>query len=118
MMIAPEPSYIVMIKLSFYYSEATEFFVQYDACSRCGEIPCPCLECREPVSEEIECFDTNMAENEKRFKLYKLCTTILFGYLGKNNRVALPKCVVLEIRSMYPSNDGSYVRFQDSNVSE
>ena len=88
-------------------------------CIRCGEIPCPWLECREAVLEHVEGLeDMDIAADQKRFQLYKLCTTILFGYLGKNNRVPLPQCVLLEIRRMYPSNDGSYVGFQDANISK
>ena len=35
-------------------------------------------------------------------------------FIGKNRRYSLPACVVMKIRSLYPSSDGKYKAFKAS----
>ena len=37
-----------------------------------------------------------------------------YGYLGKGNRRVCPSCVVMKIRSIYPSPTGIYMGFKES----
>ena len=58
-----------------------------------------------------------ISENEndwRRHISYRQAARWAWDRLGRNVRRVLPACVVTEIRSRYPNNDGQYRNFQDS----
>ena len=55
--------------------------------------------------------DNVPSKSEIRNFIYKLFTRLIHGYLGKDNRIELPTCVVANVRNKYPNEDGEYVGF-------
>jgi hypothetical protein len=52
--------------------------------------------------------------NNYRFAAYRQFTLLVHSYLGKDNRIPLPSCVVSRIRKEYPDPNENYVGFRFS----
>ena len=53
-----------------------------------------------------------------RFAAFKQYISWIYTRLGRNIRQVIPACIVWEIRKKFPSDDGEYVPFKYSEVSE
>lgn len=53
------------------------------------------------VSKEVK----DMTPSNKLFILYYYYATSVYQFHGKGNRVELPKCIVPEIRRVYPDEE-------------
>jgi hypothetical protein len=50
----------------------------------------------------------SMTNKHKRFLLYYWYATNVFQFRGKGNRINLPKCLIQDVRKLYPELDGRY----------
>lgn len=57
----------------------------------------------------------NMTHANYRHFAYRNYVDYMHGKLGRGNRRVIPACVVAFIRDRWPSPDGNYVGFQDSD---
>lgn len=48
-----------------------------------------------------------------RKEAYRAFTILCHGYLGRGNRVQLPKCVTDGVRKHFPSDDGMYMGYHN-----
>ena len=55
---------------------------------------------------------TALTNKEIRFYLYRYASRWIHGYLGKGNRIKLPKCVRGEILDLAPEPGGIYIGFK------
>ena len=44
---------------------------------------------------------------------YQESVCLMYGVLGRGNRVELPECVVKGVRSVYPDEDNRYIGHRD-----
>lgn len=59
-----------------------------------------------------------MSHKNYRYHAYRSYVQYLHGRLGRRNRRVIPACVVAKIRSLWPSEDGTYVGFRDVDDEE
>ena len=59
--------------------------------------------------------EMDKSPKESRFKMYKLMSGLLHGYLGKGCRMELPVCISDAIKHQFPEPDGKYVGYKESN---
>ena len=86
--------------------ECSKHGVQFAVCVRkCVPIKGISLEkvARECVFVDKEFRD--MTNRNKRFLLYYYYATSVYQFHGKGNRVDLPKCILSEVRSVYPDEE-------------
>lgn len=57
------------------------------------------------------CFDL-MTNTNYRYHAYRSYISYMHGRLGPRNRRVIPACVVAKIRSLWPSEDGTYVGYK------
>jgi hypothetical protein len=69
-------------------------------------------------ADELRENDATLNNKEIRFQLYRRATNWIHGYLGRQNRVELPKCVRGEIVDIAPDPNQSYVGFQAADSQE
>jgi hypothetical protein len=55
-----------------------------------------------------------IGNKQLRFLAYSAFTSMKHGYLGKHNRIPIPKCVESGIRLNYPDNNNEYVGFRSA----
>ena len=56
------------------------------------------------------------SNNKKRFSCYKEYVVLVYGSIGKNNRIRLPKCNEKYVKEKYPEvNTDGYVGFVENN---
>ena len=86
-------------------------------CLWCNEAVC----CFFGIESEIYLFGESLTPDDSasfrascRKKAYRYATGLLYGPLGKNKRVKLPKCVEDGVRSYFPDPKGSYMGFRES----
>jgi hypothetical protein len=71
------------------------------------------------VEEEIDIWITEQVEetlsnnNFIRNKIYTIYSRLIDGYMGKGRRKRLSACIEINVRSMYPKEDGKYTGFKD-----
>ena len=88
-------------------------------CFEFGESTCCIISYKEEVHMTFEGYEIHKEQCESsdisknRFYCYREFTRIVYGYLGKNNRIELPSCIVKQIHNMYPDKSGKYVGFND-----
>ena len=89
-------------------------------CFVCGETPCCLLTYKEELRMTFEgCkiheeqYEVSLNE-KKRFYCYREFTRIVYGYLGKGNRVEVAPCIIKTIHEIYPDKGGKYIGFKDS----
>ena len=88
-----------------------------DVCSRCGEEPCFMIEKKENFEGLVLMYrvDDTLNNTQRRFRMYRECTLLLHGHLGKENRKKLPSCITDEIRQAFPADKNtSYVGFKEA----
>ena len=91
-------------------------------CEHCGQNPCVWVQYLDRYNASIEDGSLLRAfgedtegpvENETmRYVSYRAFIRVMHGILGDDNRVENPPCVVNNIRSRFPSNDGHYTGFR------
>ena len=95
-------------------------------CTLCGENPCVVVGIYNDLVEHAEELmgerneeeerDDQLTAKEIRFRLYRLAIWLLHGHLGRGNRKRLPRCVMGEIRDLFPNRPGvSYVNFKGND---
>ena len=84
-------------------------------CDHCNREPCIWEEYRDDVIEFIESKKScgEMRSNMLRKYGYQECIRIMYGRMGKGNRVELPRCVVSGVRNEYPDVDNRYMGYKD-----
>lgn len=92
-----------------------------ETCITCGYSPCSLITFTNELQQSITLVDTPAAgvdwnHKEKRFHLYKHFTKLVYGPLGKGERIPLPICVEKRVRERYPSPDGKYAGFSNKQT--
>ena len=97
-------------------------------CEGCGQFPC-IWECNKDefldtlysgrISREanVKGISNRIHRNKRmRNKSYMILSFMIDGRLGKDNRKSLPRCVVDNVRKLFPAPNGKYVGFQLSEA--
>ena len=89
-----------------------------ECCDDCKEDPCLMETHQEQFQGLLEFYraDELLTSNrQRRFKMYREMTRLIHGYLGKNNRKELPKCIADCIRDAFPNEPNvAYIGFRDT----
>ena len=94
-----------------------------ETCVNCGELPCSTVTYSEELrltfegcqSERLtrESKNEKMSPDQARFYSYTEFVRIVYGALGKGNRVQLSPCIEKCIRDEFPNDNGEYVGFKE-----
>jgi hypothetical protein len=87
-------------------------------CDLCNQTPCFLLQVDPEFSQDSnlmellsetgdELVHEGKSSREIRYKLYRIATKFVNGYLGKGNRVPLPPCVIGDIKDSFPASVGT-----------
>ena len=80
----------------------------------CGKTPCSVLEEKNILKNIFKKADNMVgaSNNQTRFCCYKEYVVLVYGSVGKNNRIRLPKCSEKCVKDKYlEDNDDDYVGF-------
>ena len=84
-------------------------------CPHCKQTPCCLVNGMKDLLVErgLEfASDRNLPNRSVRYRLYRCAARSFFGYLGWRNRKELPKCIIDQIRFLYPEGyAGDYTNF-------
>ena len=94
-----------------------------NSCKACESDPCLWIEHHESVLSEIEIFkEEKVAKGEAcpnnvcRKHGYRHFSLLIYGHLGKGQRVKLPGCIEEGVRSKYPNQSGkAYMGYKQSD---
>ena len=86
-------------------------------CITCGYTPCSLIAFEDQLKQTFEMVETptkgvEWNNKEKRFQSYSHFTKLLYGPLGKGERIPLPVCVEKHIRDRFPEENGNYVGYK------
>jgi hypothetical protein len=62
--------------------------------------------------------DNKVTNKEVRYQLYRHATAYIHGFLGKGNRIKLPRCVETDIRDLAPEPAQAYEGFREAEGGE
>lgn len=84
-------------------------------CNLCDSDPCTWTDICEEVVDHVEGQRNTVQDQNNLLRKYgyQKAVEILYGVLGRGNRVQLPKCVVNGIRNKYPDDNGEYMGYKD-----
>ena len=83
-------------------------------CTKCDEQECLWMTHKSNVvaATELKRMQGDFADNVLRKFAYQESVRIIYGVMGKGNRVQLPQCVIEGVRKEYPSDNDMYMGYK------
>ena len=87
-------------------------------CITCGYTPCSLIAFEDQLNQTFMMVETptdgvEWNNKQKRYNTYNHFTKLLYGPLGKGERIPLPVCVEKHIRDRFPEESGNYVGYKE-----